>query len=74
MRRGKVIPLKALEKFSNQIEIFNCLGVVANCSATLLGGFENFVCFMYGKANYTSVNSLRYDLFSLHFRPGTKCF
>ena len=68
VRKGKRTPLKALEKFPDFVEVFCGLGKNLTCSDTLLDDLEWFVCCMYGKAQYTSVNKLRYALFSQKYQ------
>ena len=66
VRRGKITPLKALQKYSVFIEVFECLGKDEQCSDILLDDLEEFVCRMYGKPSYTSENKLRYDSFFIN--------
>ena len=68
VRRGKITPLKALQKYSDFIQVFECLGTEEICSETLLDDLEEFVCRMYGQPSYTSVNKLRYDSFSQKYQ------
>ena len=49
------------------MEDFDSLGEVATCSATLVNDLEKFVYCMYVKANFTSVNKLRY-MFSQNYQ------
>ena len=59
VRRGKITPLKALQKYSDFIQVFECFGTEETCSETLLDDLEEFACRMYGQPSYTSVNKLR---------------
>ena len=68
VRRGKITPLKALQKYSDFIEVFECLGKDEQCSDILLDDLEEFVCRMYGKPSYTSENKLRYDSLSQKYQ------
>ncbi|MES9950704.1 MAG: hypothetical protein ABW118_17235 [Candidatus Thiodiazotropha sp.] len=68
VRRGKITPLKALQKYPDFIQVFECLGKDANSSDTLIDDLERFVCRMYGKPGYSSVNKLRYDSFSKSYQ------
>ena len=68
VRRGKFTTLKALQKYSDFIQVFECLGTEETCSETLLDDLEEFVCRMYGQSSYTSVNKLRYDSFSQKYQ------
>ena len=63
MRRGKITPLKVLEKFPELMGVFGCLGGNVTCSTTLLDNLERFVSCMYGKAQISSVNKFRYYSF-----------
>ena len=57
-------PLIVLEKFPPEfMDVFFGLGENVTCSARLLVDLERFACNMYGEAQYSSVNKLRYDLF-----------
>ena len=42
---------------------FAKFGERQECSDDLLLEVENFVCYMYGKPNYSDVNKLRFDTF-----------
>ena len=66
-RRRKITPLKVLEKFPEFVDVF---GVLA--SATLLDDLEKFVCCMYGKAQFSSINKLRYDSYSKKFQDTSR--
>ena len=63
VRRGKVASLKVLEKYPNSFLLL-VLWVRA-----LRYKQKQFVCCMYGKPKYASVNKRRYDLFMQKFRP-----
>ena len=69
VQRGKVTPLKVLEKRSQFIATFGALGQDIDIQATTFNELEHFVCCMYGKPKYSSINKLRYDLFMQKFRP-----
>ena len=64
MRRGKITPLKVLEKFPEFMDVFGGLSGNVTCSSKLLDDLERLACSMYGKAQFSSVNKLRYDSFS----------
>ena len=49
---------------SEFMDVSCVLGENVTCSSTLLDDLERFICFMYGKAQYSSVNKLRDNLFS----------
>ena len=67
-RRGKITPLKVLEKFPEFMDVFDGLGGNIKSSAKLLDDLERFVCCMYGKAQFSSVNKFRYDSFSQKYQ------
>ena len=62
-RKRKITPLKVLEKFPELMDVFGVLG-----SAILIGDLKSLVCCMYEKAQYSSVNKLRYDSFSQKYQ------
>ena len=66
--RGKVAPLQILEKRSQFISTFHALGQSTEVQTKTFNELEQFVCCMYGKPKYASVNKLRYDLFMQKFR------
>ena len=68
MRRGKITPLKVLEKFPELMGVFGGLGGNVIYSTTLLDDLERFVCCMYGKAQISSVNKFRYYSFSKKYQ------
>ena len=69
VRHGKVAPLKVLEKRRNFLSTFHSLGQTIEAQETIINELEQFVCCMYGKPKYTSVNKLRYDLFIQKYQP-----
>ena len=69
VRRGKVSPLKVLEKRSQFISTFRALGQITEVQTKTFKELEQFVCCMYGKPKYASINKLRYDLLLQKFRP-----
>ena len=52
------------EKFPEFMDVFRGLDENVTCSATLLDALERFVCYMYVKTQYSSVNKPKYILFS----------
>ena len=69
VRRGKIALLKILEKKSEFVSLFQEPGESVNVKESSLDDLERFVCSMYGKPKYTSVNKLCYDLFMKKFMP-----
>lgn len=63
VRRGKVSPLKLVEKNPDFVEILGKLGQEHACSSELQTGIERFICAVYGKPSYTDINKLRHDTF-----------
>ena len=63
VRRGKVGPVRLLEKHEEFVSTFVQLGEHPECSDQLLTEIEQFVCCMYGKPKYEDVNKLRFDTF-----------
>ena len=58
-RKGKVRPLRLLEKTESAIEAFVALGTNAEITKEIIETIEAFVCSMYGKKNLSSVNEMR---------------
>ena len=69
VRCGKVAPFKVLEKRSEFFSTFRALGGSIDILPETFDEVEKFVCCMYGKPKYDSVNKLRYDLFTQKLRP-----
>ena len=63
VRRGKVAPVKLVEKSQEYRLMFAKFGQEQVCSDDLYKEAEQFVCVLYGKPKYTEVNKLRYDSF-----------
>ena len=69
VRLGKVAPLKGLAKRSQFIFTFRALGQSTEVQTKTSNELGQFVCCMYGKPKYASVNKLRYGLCVQKFRP-----
>ena len=69
VRRGKVAPLKVLEKRKYFLSTFRSLGQASEIEETAFNELEQFVCCMYGKPKYSTVNKLRYHLFIQKYQP-----
>lgn len=63
VRKGKIAPLKVVEKNPNFVSVLSRLGQEHVCSEELLEEVEEFVCAIYGKPKYKDINKLRYDCF-----------
>lgn len=68
VRRGKLIPLKNIEKNQSFLNVFDKLGKTLDVTEDLLSELEKYVCSMYGKPKYSDVNKLRYDLFAQKYQ------
>ena len=66
--RGKITPLKVLEKYPEFMDVFGGLCGNVTYSAKLLDDLEMFVCCMYGKAQFSSINKVRYVSFSQKYQ------
>ena len=69
VRRGKVAPVKLVEKSHKFLPVLNRVGQDRDCSEELVNDMEAFTCAMYGHATYTNVNKLRYDMFLKKYQP-----
>ncbi|KAI9550660.1 hypothetical protein GHT06_005149 [Daphnia sinensis] len=58
--KGKVRPLKILEKNDKYMEAFGLLGSSESLSTALVSDIEEFVCEMYGNKRLSSVNEARF--------------
>ena len=66
--KGKVRPLKTLKKDQSVIDVFARLGTTETVSRADRSKLEAFVCALYGKETYSSVDKLRYNKVRLNFR------
>ena len=62
--RGKVTPLKKLEKSDEFLHAFGSLGSSEIVSRSVIQVIEKFVCQMYGNPKLTSVDESRLELFA----------
>ena len=67
-RKGKLKPLKILKKHDHFCLPIQQLGCFKNVPEYISDTLETFVCAMYGKPNYLSVNRLRHDLIIQKFK------
>ena len=63
VRRGKIAPLKLVEKNHQYIPTLSQIGQERQCSESLLNNMEAFTCAIYGGSTYRNINKLRYDIF-----------
>ena len=68
VRRGKVAPLKVVEKQPSYHSVLGKLGNDQTCSSELQDDIEALVCGLYGKPQYKDINKLRYDMFAKRFQ------
>ena len=71
-RKGKVRPLKNLEKNETAQEIFGCLGDVEEINESMLNVCEEFVCQFYNGKKVKLVNKLRFDMFLTKYKTNDK--
>ena len=65
--KGKVRPLKLLEKMESAIETFVALGTNAEITKEIIECIEAFVCCIYGKKNHQSMKRL--EILLQKFKP-----
>ena len=70
-RRGKIRPLKLLEKNQKVMEFFSKLGERENIERDQHVNAENFVCEMYGQKKLFSVDEARLEMFLKKYKPKT---
>ena len=68
-RKGKVRPLKVLEKNPTWQEIFGGMGVNNNLNDINFAEIEKYVCTIYGKKQFSSVDEVRLDMFLKKYKP-----
>ena len=71
-RKGKVRPLKHLEKNETAQEIFGCLGDVEEINESMLNACEEFVCQFYNGKKVKLVSKLRFDMFLTKYKTTDK--
>ena len=71
LRKGKMRPYKLLKSSSDWWSIFQEIGASLDISSQLLSSLERFVCSLYGRPTYKSVNRLRHDLVMERFKPAS---
>ncbi len=71
VRRGKVTPLKLLQKHPEFTDTFMQLGLSPSVEPQLFEDLEHFVCLMYRSTStsITDINKLRMELFLQKFSP-----
>ena len=68
--KGKVRPLKILQKHEEMIHFFIELGQSGGLDESVYSGLEKFVCMMYGYTTSENVNKVRCDIVRKRFTPG----
>ena len=63
VRRGKMFPLKLVERKPEYIPFLQRIGQDRQCSESVISDMEAFTCAIYGNAATKSVNKLPYDTF-----------
>ena len=63
VRRGKIAPLKLVEKNPQYLPILRRIGEERQCSELLINDMEAFTCPIYGGTKYNSINKPQYDTF-----------
>ena len=67
-RKGKVRPLKHLEKNETVQETFGCLGDMEEINESMLNVWEKFVCQLYDGKKVKLVIELRFDMFRTKYK------
>lgn len=71
-RKGKVTPLKILEKDIAAQEALGQLGIVTEITNSIVKALEKFICSIYGKKTFEEVNKVRIQIFLDKFKPKKK--
>eukprot|EP00919_Chromeraceae_sp_WS-2016_P042231 GHVR01100473.1.p1 GENE.GHVR01100473.1~~GHVR01100473.1.p1 ORF type:complete len:342 (+),score=36.08 GHVR01100473.1:35-1060(+) len=68
IRKGKLLPLRLLQKNPQYIPVFTRLGTTAELDQQMLSDLESFSCLMYGaKSGEHNIDKLRYTMFMTRF-------
>ena len=68
-RRGKVKPLKLLEKREDMQNMFRRLGSETELSEDIIAKVEEYIALMYGKKKVTTLNEARLEVFLEKYKP-----
>ena len=71
-RKGKIHPLKTLEKDKTAQTVFGDMGFSDDIQEEEFKVIEKFTCTLYGKPKFNSVNEVRLELFLKKYRPKKK--
>ena len=71
-RKGKIRPLKTLEKDKTAQTVFGDMGFSDDIQEEEFKVIEKFTCTLYGKPKFNSVNEVRLELFLKKYRPKKK--
>ena len=70
--KGKVLPLKYLEKDETMQEVFGSMGFDEKMSEETFSTIEHYVCTIFGKPKLKSVNESRLDIFLKKYKSKSK--
>ena len=71
-RKGKVRPLKTLEKDKTTQTVFGDMGFSPDIRKEEFKVIEKFTCTLYGKPKFNSVDEVRLELFLKKYQPKKK--
>ena len=71
-RKGKIHPLKTLEKDKTAQTVFGDIGFSDDIQEEEFKVIEKFACALYGKPKFNAVNGVRLELFLKKYRPKKK--
>ena len=71
-RKGKIRPLKTLEKDKTAQTVFGDMGFSDDIQEEEFKVIEKFTCTLYGKPKFNSVNEVRLELFLKKYQPKKK--
>ena len=71
-RKGKIRPLKTLEKDKTAQTVFGDMGFSDDIQEEEFKVIEKFACALYGKPKFNSVNEVRLELFLKKYQPKKK--
>ena len=68
-RKGKIHPLKTLEKDKTAQTVFGDMGFSDDIKEEEFKVIEKFTCALYGRPKFNSANEVRLELFLKKYRP-----
>jgi len=69
VRKGKVGPLRVLQKNPQYIPVFTSLGTTPTLTPEQYDNLEAFTCLLYGARSGKDINKLRYTMFMTRYTP-----